>query len=51
MNPLKRGFFSVVNIIVVHNLWLVESVDVEPWMWKDCDRGLTSSLMEEIFTY
>ena len=34
--PFIRGFFSVVNLAVLHDPWLVESVDMEePLVWRD----------------
>ena len=29
-------FFSTVNTTVLHDLWLVESTDAEPLIWRNC---------------
>ena len=37
MSPLISGFFSVVNTIILHNLRLLESADMEEpqiWIWR-----------------
>lgn len=37
MGPHIRIFFNSINTIVLYNLWLVESEDAEPWIWRvDC---------------
>lgn len=42
MGPLVRGFcFSIVNT-VLHNLWLVESTDAEPWIGRAVCRSVVS---------
>ena len=35
VSPLICRFFSTVNITVLHNLKLVESLDADPWHWRD----------------
>lgn len=32
---LYTDFFSIVNTAVIHNLCLVESIDEEPWIWRN----------------
>ena len=34
MGPLIRGFFSIVNTTVLHDLQLIESADAEPRIWR-----------------
>lgn len=34
VGPLTLGFFSIVNTVVLHNPWLVQSMDTEPQIWR-----------------
>ena len=45
MDPLIRGYFSIVNTTVLHgDPWLVDSTDAEPQIQRNCVyRGLTMS--------
>ena len=46
-SPLIHRFFSVVNTTVVHDPWVVESVNVELWIGRNRGyRGLTMSFMQ-----
>lgn len=35
MGPFIRGFFSIVNTLVLPDRWLVECADAGPQMWRD----------------
>ena len=44
MGPLTHRFFSVVNTILLHDPRLVESMDVELWIQRNCGcRGALQS--------
>ena len=37
MHPLLNGFISIVHRAMLHNLQMVGSEDVEPWILKTWD--------------
>ena len=49
MGPLTCGFFSLVNTVVLCDLWLVESTDVEPQILRNCIYGGPTINYTQIF--
>lgn len=47
MGPFIHGFFSIVNIIILHHLRVAESSNEEPQTQRNHEHGRTVVYMQE----